>query len=226
MRSMITDCGPYIKKALQKLIQRTDLIHTVHDYPTLSEGLRSEQNTPPNIVFTELEPKSPCWPHEVWPENAVSTVIISDTPSSNLHKPFVHLLCPPLRFKPFNEIVNQAYAFYKSTLNTSANDIFITSGNRTYRFIPEQVLYMEAQADYVTVVCIESKQLLHITMKKLEEIFEQAGFIRVHRSYIVNPDKITQSTHNALYLDQIIIPIGRSYKKKFWLRYSKLKAAY
>jgi hypothetical protein len=226
MKSMITDCRLHTKEVLSKLIQRTELIRTVNYYPTLSEGIKNQQDDPPQIIFTEIEPAPDQRPDTVWPGKEISTVIIkTDLPEARSKLTHVNFLYEPLRFKPFNEVVTQAFEKYRKTLPTSNPAIVITSGNRTFSFMPDQVLYMEAQADYVTLVAEESKQLLHITMKKLENLFAKAGFLRVHRSYIINPSKVEKSTSNAITINGFSIPIGRSYKNKFFQKFKQKRVS-
>ena len=80
-----------------------------------------------------------------------------------------------------------------------------------------------AQGNYIQVVFIDEnlkqvKKMIRATMKSLEEnLKDYPTFLRVHRSYIVNKNKITKSTGNAqgitLYLDNTteIVPVSRKF---------------
>ena len=55
-----------------------------------------------------------------------------------------------------------------------------------------------------------------LSMKKLEERLPADRFMRVHRSYIVNLEKITAVANNhIIYGKETYIPIGNQYKDKF-----------
>jgi two-component system LytT family response regulator len=55
-----------------------------------------------------------------------------------------------------------------------------------------------------------------MSMKKMEEFLPKASFMRVHRSYIVNLDKITTVERNRIVFDKnIYIPVSEQYKEKF-----------
>jgi two-component system LytT family response regulator len=70
--------------------------------------------------------------------------------------------------------------------------IVVKSGSRI-RVIPVQkIIYLEAQDDYVMIYTEEGKHLKQGTMKYYEDHLDDAEFIRVHRSYMVRIDQVTQ----------------------------------
>lgn len=75
----------------------------------------------------------------------------------------------------------------------------------------DDILYAESLKDYVRVHTNDST----ITTKDKISDFEQklpSYFIRTHRSYIVNSQKITAFTAHDIEIGQVEIPIGISYK--------------
>lgn len=61
------------------------------------------------------------------------------------------------------------------------------------RIIPvDKIIYLEAQDDYIMVYTDEGKHLKQGTMKYYEDHLDNSRFIRVHRSYIVRIDQVTQ----------------------------------
>jgi two-component system LytT family response regulator len=61
------------------------------------------------------------------------------------------------------------------------------------RIIPvDKIIYLEAQDDYIMVYTDEGKHLKQGTMKYYEDHLDNSRFIRVHRSYIVKIDQVTQ----------------------------------
>ncbi len=61
------------------------------------------------------------------------------------------------------------------------------------RIIPvDKIVYLEAQDDYIMVYTDEGKHLKQGTMKYYEDHLDNSRFIRVHRSYIVKIDQVTQ----------------------------------
>jgi DNA-binding LytR/AlgR family response regulator len=75
------------------------------------------------------------------------------------------------------------------------------------------VLFVEGLENYVKIHC-ESRMITSLnTMKFIESAFPHEHFLRIHRSYIVNMNKV-ESIRDGCFCDpQQDLMIGRSYKK-------------
>ncbi len=69
--------------------------------------------------------------------------------------------------------------------------IFIKSGARYVKINYLDVLWLEAEGDYVVVHCTKEKHIVHATMKVFESKLPASQFIRIHRSYIVTSNPQT-----------------------------------
>jgi len=80
----------------------------------------------------------------------------------------------------------------------------------------EQVLYLEAQDDYVMVYTREGKFLKQQTMKFFEQVLDPHRFLRIHRSYIVNVNEVLRiepmdkTSYLMILKDNSRLPISRS----------------
>ena len=83
---------------------------------------------------------------------------------------------------------------------------------------------MEALKDYVVIHTIDDKYTIHSTMKDIERKLPSRYFLRVHRSFIVNMDKIQAIASNGLVIEQSDkeLPIGGSYKDQLGKRINLL----
>jgi two-component system LytT family response regulator len=80
----------------------------------------------------------------------------------------------------------------RQPLTEKLERIVVKSGTKI-RVIPvDKITYLEAQDDYVMIHTEEGKHLKQGTMKYYEDNLDEARFIRVHRSYIVRIDQVTQ----------------------------------
>jgi DNA-binding LytR/AlgR family response regulator len=74
-------------------------------------------------------------------------------------------------------------------------------------------LYLESNANYVIVHLLSNKKVMvRSTINDLIEQIDQKYFIRIHRSYSVNINKIEDILPTEIVLQGISIPIGKSYK--------------
>ena len=76
---------------------------------------------------------------------------------------------------------------------------------------------MESQNEYIRIFFEDQKPIMTLlSMKKLEERLPAERFMRVHRSYTINLEKITAVANNRIiYGKDTYIPIGNQYKDKF-----------
>ncbi|MBB78696.1 MAG: DNA-binding response regulator [Crocinitomicaceae bacterium] len=107
------------------------------------------------------------------------------------------------------------YSIIKNKEET--NFIFIKSKGRFIKIKKEDILYIEALKDYVAINLINEKYTIHSSMKKIEKKLGQKHFFRIHRSYIVNINKIKAIEMSLLKLEnkEKSIPIGGVYKESF-----------
>ncbi|GAL82899.1 hypothetical protein MYP_125 [Sporocytophaga myxococcoides] len=94
--------------------------------------------------------------------------------------------------------------------------IAVKTGNKINVVQVNDVFYIEAQDDYVMIYCEAGKFLKQQTMKYFEDALDPAIFMRVHRSYIVNLNEITQiepyekDSHLIVLRNGAKIPVSRS----------------
>jgi DNA-binding LytR/AlgR family response regulator len=99
------------------------------------------------------------------------------------------------------------------TIDNDNNDhIFIKTDGKLVRLNNEDILYIESMGDYVKFVTPEKKYITHNTIKALEEKINRNHFMKVHRSYIINLDKIDDIRENDLFIRGTEIPISKSHK--------------
>jgi len=99
----------------------------------------------------------------------------------------------------------------------SNNNLFIKADYKMIRLDMDKIIYMESQNEYIRIFFEDQKPVMTLlSMKKLEERLPAERFMRVHRSYIVNLEKITAVANNRIiYGKDTYIPIGNQYKDKF-----------
>lgn len=84
------------------------------------------------------------------------------------------------------------------------------------------ILYIEGSRDYMKVITPGKSYLVHLTMKKLEELLPAELFIRVHKSYIVAVEKIRIVRPAELVLTgQEVVPVSPLYKDEVLRRWEK-----
>ena len=109
----------------------------------------------------------------------------------------------------------------ESNVSTRIDDdgiIYVKSDYKIVRINIEQISYIEAMSEYLRISC-EGKEkpvIVLLSMKKIEEHLPSGKFMRIHRSFIINLDKINEVKKNHVILDgDVSLPIGDNYKDAF-----------
>ena len=132
-------------------------------------------------------------------------------------------LLKPISFtdflKPANK-VNERYFQQNSSLpeiQQNRDYLFIKSEYRVIRINFKDIKYIESKREYVKIFLEGSEPITTLmSIKKLEETLPDNIFMRVHRSFIVNLDKITVVERNRIVFDnKVYIPISENYGEKF-----------
>jgi two-component system, LytTR family, response regulator len=79
-----------------------------------------------------------------------------------------------------------------------------------------EILFVESFGNYVKIVTAAKTYLTQITTKTIEGLLPEVHFIRIHKSYIINKHMIEKIEHDAVVVNSIILPIGKTYKQYFF----------
>ncbi|MBB6611400.1 LytTR family transcriptional regulator DNA-binding domain-containing protein [Pontibacter sp. Tf4] len=104
----------------------------------------------------------------------------------------------------------------------SQDYIFVKVKHRIIKVMYSDILWVEAYDNYSFLVTADQKYLVSSTLKDMEQKLPPHNFVRVHRSYIANLDKVEALEENAVVFSKGEIPIGKSYKKILMSRFNIL----
>lgn len=99
--------------------------------------------------------------------------------------------------------------------SSSEDSIFIRADGKIYKILQNDVLYAEASGNYTRIVTAGNIFMPSMTFSAAEELLPKKIFIRVHRSFIINKNRIGHIEGNRVFIGKIEIPIGTNYKEGF-----------
>lgn len=100
----------------------------------------------------------------------------------------------------------------RQAFREESNEVYVRDNGRFVRVPCEDILFFENVGDYVRVKTEKSQHIIHGTLKSIDEKLNDARFLKVHRSYIVNLSKIKDIEENSLVIEKTVIPISRANK--------------
>ena len=123
-------------------------------------------------------------------------------------------LIKPVNYEEFLDAGNKAKKWFELTSNKSKereamDSIYVKSEYRIIQVNLNDIIYIEGLKDYVKIYLgNQAKPILSLmSMKSLEEQLPTFSFMRVHRSYIVNLNKIKTIERDRIIFGNVYIPI-------------------
>jgi DNA-binding LytR/AlgR family response regulator len=121
----------------------------------------------------------------------------------------------PISVDRFDSAVKRAVDMHrlKHEITDEEGDfIFIKSNLKKLKIFTSKIKWIEAYGDYVKVVTDEDSNLVLSTMKSFEQDLNKERFLRVHKSYIVNIEKIERFNSKFAEIGVTKIPLSRNKK--------------
>ena len=125
----------------------------------------------------------------------------------------VDFLLKPFSFERFYKAVNKAREkFSVRNQPVLPTKISVKTGKRIYQLVLNDINFIEACGDYVTIFCSDKKLMVHGTLKSWEEKLKGSSFLKVHRTTIVNRSKIDHLEGNMIQIGAHKIPVSEQFK--------------
>lgn len=122
----------------------------------------------------------------------------------------------PISPQRFNAAVKRAmdlYVLRKENIDEDSEHIFIKSNLKKLKIFTSKIRWIEAYGDYVKVVTEDENHLVLSTMKSFENDLSKERFIRVHKSFIINIDKVDKFNSKFAEIGVTKIPLSRNKKE-------------
>jgi len=102
------------------------------------------------------------------------------------------------------------------TVSMSKESLFVKSEYKLIRIQLADIKYIESANEYIQIHLETEKPITTLVrLKTIEAELPKEKFMRVHRSFIVNLDKVKIIDRNRIVFDKVYIPVGDQYKDEF-----------
>jgi two-component system LytT family response regulator len=88
----------------------------------------------------------------------------------------------------------------------------VRANKKNYKINFDEIIYLEAQGDYVRFVTTKQSLMVHGTMKEFIDRLPQTQFERIHKSYVISLPKVVYLEGNRVKLGEHKLPVSLSYK--------------
>jgi two-component system LytT family response regulator len=237
LKCAIIDDEPLAISLLESYVNKTPFLELAGKYNSAVNALPALSKEPVDLLFLDIQ-----MPELNGMEfsrilktdtRIIFTTAFSQYALDSYKVNALDYLLKPISYADFLKSANKALQWYEllregastggsrttpsQAVSPSVESIFIKTEYKLVQVELRKILYIEGLKDYVKIfVEGEAHPILSLmSMKSLEDMLPANRFIRVHRSFIVQPEKIKVIERNRIVFGKEYIPISDNYKQKF-----------
>lgn len=224
IKYVIVDDDEIDREAVEMESVKFPFLHKIASCDNPVEALEIITHSEPDVIFMDIEMPGISG-IDLLRKKVITTalpVLITSHPEYAIEgfelEAFDYLLKPvsserfancALRLRDFFQMRTKAYAFDAEQEN---NFIIIKQGYDKCKIAINDILYLEAMKDYTKIVTAEQKYLVLSTLNGIIEKLPRDKFVRIHRSYVVNKNKVDTVQKNKVKIQSFELPVGKLFK--------------
>ena len=224
LKCIIIDDEPIARKVLQEFIEEIDYLELAGQAENPLKAMSLLNNNDIDIIFLDINmPKIngiDFLKNSKINANIIMTTAYAEYAVEAYGLDVLDYLVKPIAFDRFLKACNKAKEASELKRSPSAqpqkthDHFFIKCDNQIEKVFYQDLLYAEAMLNYVMLYTSSRKMMVYITIKSLEEQLPASIFIKVHKSFIVNINKIKSIEGNILDIGNEKIAISQSLREK------------
>jgi len=225
MDCIIIDDDKVSRLLVEKYIGKTDFLNLLASFDSAVEAINNlDRYKGVDLIFLDIEmPDMTGIEFIKINENLPQVVIISAREKyavEAIEYDVTDYLLKPISYARFFKAATKAKRKYEDERNLNkSTGVFVkeTAGNFV-RIKYDEIFWIEALENYIAITTSINKYTIHCTMKSIEKQLPENNFIRIHRSFIVNINKIEAIEDNSLVFtvenEKHKIPIAKNNKEE------------
>lgn len=228
IKCLIIDDEPLAIQLIEDYISKTYFLELGCSTTNPIEGLRKVEEEKFDLIFLDIQ----------MPElngidflkilnnkaNVILTTAYSDFALESYDYGVIDYLLKPISYERFYKSILKArekfsQIFFQEDSNIENNFFFVKCDGKRIKVHFSDILYIEGLRDYVNVKTLTDELIILENLKDLEKVVPH-HFMRIHKSYIVNLQRITSVVGSKIFIENQAINIGETYKNSFqnWLK--------
>ena len=128
--------------------------------------------------------------------------------------PFDRFLKAVIKVQELHTYKSQATLPQKEIKSSEHHHIYVKSGTKLHKLNTDDILFFQKEGNYVVFHTRHKKILSRLNMNQVLELIPEAGFLRVHKSYIVNLLNVEIIESHQLTIKGNRIPVAKPYREK------------
>lgn len=223
LRCAIVDDEPLALNLLESYVNKTPFLELIGKYSSAVQAMRELSDKKADLLFLDIqmpELNGLEFSKMVDPNTRiVFTTAFGQYAIDGYKVNALDYLLKPISYVDFLQAANKAVQWFELLQQPKEDiqSIFVKSDYKLIQIELKKILYIEGLKDYIKIYEEDiSKPILSLmSMKAMEDLLPSSRFMRVHRSYIVQKDKIRIIDRGRIVFGKNYIPVSDSYKQAF-----------
>lgn len=229
LRCAIVDDEPLALSLLESYVKKTSFLTLEGSYSSAIQAMNYLPENPVDLIFLDIqmpELNGLEFSHMIPSDTRIIFTTAFDQYALDGYRVnALDYLLKPISYTDFIQAVQKAIQWFELKQHNESvplskeddiNFIYVKSDYKLVQIELDKILYIEGLKDYIKIhIEDESRPLLSlISMRTIEEKLPSKRFIRVHRSFIVQKQKIRLIDKGRIVFGKDYIPISDSYKQE------------
>ncbi|WP_336685809.1 LytTR family DNA-binding domain-containing protein [Chryseobacterium bernardetii] len=217
IKCIIVDDEPLAATLLENHISKIDHLKLTGKAENAIEAYKLLQNQTVDLMFLDIQ-----MPHfngidflRSLPQKpkTIFTTAYREFAIEGFELEAVDYLLKPITFERFFKSVERVLR----NINDSKGDFIILKTEGMHRKLSlADIIYIESQGNDIKITLAGNESFISKSkITDLELLLASKGFVRVHRSFIINTAFVTAFNNSEIHLGSYEIPVGRSYRQEF-----------
>lgn len=211
IKCIVIDDEELARTLLKTYIAKIDFLELIADFESPIDAMQVLKDSAIDILFLDIQMpdlKGTEFAKMIDPKTKVIfTTAYSEYALDGFELNALDYLLKPITFERFLLAVNK----FNNHDIPFEDSITLKSGYDLHKLKFDDILYVESDNEYVVFYTKNKKIMSHQTLKSLEKKLPASLFLRVHRSYIVNKQKVSALKGRDLLIFDVKIPVSDSY---------------
>ena len=235
MNCIIIDDELTARTIINKLSSNVPDINVVEEFPNAIQAIKYLNQNTVDLIFLDIHMPDFTGFDFIQTLKNPPKIILTTSDANFAIQAFeydciVDYLVKPITQERFNKALDKAKsATFTSKATTSSNeedsgvnDLYVNIDRRLIKIDIPSIYLVEAKGDYIHIKTETKNYTVHSTLKKIHDKLPDSLFLKIHRSYIINVDKIIDIEDNSVLIKKDVIPVSRSNRPELMKRINLL----
>ncbi|WP_152287289.1 LytR/AlgR family response regulator transcription factor [Flavicella marina] len=233
-KCILIDDDASARLIIQQLIIKTENLEIVGEFENAIEAIKYLNENTVDVIFLDIHmPTFSGFDFIKTLKTPPNIILVTSDRNFALdafeYNCVVDYLVKPIAYERFQKALNKLASVKikpevsKENTNSKTEDkLYVNIDRRLVKIHIPDIYLIEAKGDYINIKTEGKNYIVHSTLKKIENKLPEEIFIKVHRSFIINFNKIIDIEDNSVLIKQDIIPVSRSNRSELMRRLNLL----